>query len=384
MKIILVAGLSVMCICRPVSYRDEARKILQPGLLKEAFIAIQQLPITVTASYCTRSAGGRHDFYSEGDYWWPNPVSADSPYIQKDGMTNPENFVAHRLAMIRFSRLTAVLASVYSITGNEAYVQKAIPHYRAWFIDTATMMNPHLKYAQAIRGRFTGRSIGVIDGIQLMESIQALRIMEKAKSMDPQVVAGVKRWVAQLLEWLTTHPYGKEEMNAQNNHGTCWVMQVAVFARFTGDKKWMQFCRDRYKNVLLPNQMAADGSFPLELKRTKPYGYSIFNLDALATICQVLSVPEDNLWEYKTKDGKSIRKGIDYLYPFVADKKSWPLPPDVMHWNEWPVAQPFLIFGADAFDRRNWFTTWEKLDHAPAGDEIIRNWPVRNPLIWMQ
>jgi hypothetical protein len=245
MKIILVPVLLLMCICHTISYREEARKILQPQLLKEAAFALQQLPITVTASYCTRSAGGRHDFYSEGDYWWPNPVSADSPYIQKDGLSNPENFVAHRHAMIRFSQLTGVLASAYSITGDESYVQKAIPHYRAWFIDTATMMNPHLQYAQAIRGRFTGRSIGVIDGIQLMESIQALMVMEKAKSMDPLLVAGAKRWVAQLLEWLTTHPYGKEEMNAQNNHGTCWVMQVSVFARFTGDKKWMQFCRDR-------------------------------------------------------------------------------------------------------------------------------------------
>jgi len=25
--------------------------------------------------------------------------------------------------------------------------------------------------------------------------------------------------------------------------------------------------------------MAADGSFPQELRRTKPYGYSMFNLD---------------------------------------------------------------------------------------------------------
>ena len=42
-------------------------------------------------------------------------------------------------------------------------------------------------------------------------------------------------------------------------------------------------CRDRFKTVLVPNQIAADGSFPLELRRTKPYGYSLFNLDAFAT-----------------------------------------------------------------------------------------------------
>jgi len=285
--------------------------------------------------------------------------------------------------MIRFSQLTGVLASAYAITGDEQYVRKALPHYRAWFIDTATMMKPALLYAQAIHGRFTGRSIGVIDGIQLMEAVQALLFMEKAKSMDSLTIAGAKQWIGQLLHWLTTHPYGQEEMNARNNHGTCWVMQVAVFARFTRDTALMQMCRNRYRNVLLPDQMAADGSFPLELKRTKPYGYSIFNLDAMATICQVLSVPGNNLWAYTTNDGRSIKKGMEYLYPFIENKKTWSPKPDIMYWDKWPVAQPFLIFGAGAFDNRAWFDTWKKLDHAPQEEEVIRNWPVRNPLIWM-
>ena len=59
--------------------------------------------------------------------------------------------------------------------------------------------------------------------------------------------------------------------------------------------------------------MAVDGSFPQELRRTKPYGYSIFNLDAMATICQLLSSDKDNLWTYQTTDGRSIKKGIEYL-----------------------------------------------------------------------
>jgi hypothetical protein len=86
----------------------------------------------------------------------------------------------------------------------------------------------------------------------------------------------------------------------------------------------MKLCRDRYKNILLPGQMASNGSFPKEIKRTKPYGYSIFNLDAMATICQILSTREDNLWNYQTDDGRSIKKGIEFLYPFIKDKKKWP------------------------------------------------------------
>lgn len=364
-------------------YSKEVEEVLGKQVLNKAEWALQQQPVTVTAQSSSRSTGGKHDFYSEGDYWWPNPVSVDSPYIQRDGMTNPDNFVAHRHAMIRLSEVVGALASAYKLTGDEKYVKHATLHCKAWFVDTATMMHPHLLYAQAIKGRFTGRGIGVIDAIQLMEVTQGLIAMQNAPSMDQKVLAVSKKWFDQFLQWLTTHKYGKDEMNATNNHGTCWVMQVAAFAKFTGNDTLMKFCSDRFKNVLLPNQMAADGSFPQELRRTKPYGYSIFNLDAMTTICQLLSSEKDNLWNYQTADGRSIKKGIGYLVPFIADKTKWPLKPDVMYWNDWPVAQPFLLFGANAYKNKVWLETWNKLEHNPTVEEVIRNLPVRNPLIWI-
>lgn len=375
--------LCFLCVASSAQQIKEVSDVLHTHILAEADWALKEKPVTVTAQSSSRSAGGRHDFYSEGDYWWPDPASADSPYIQKDGMTNPDNFVAHRHAMIRLSRIVGALGSAYVLTKDDKYVRQALLHCKAWFVDTATKMNPHLLYAQAIKGRATGRGIGVIDAIQLMEVTQGLLAMQQSKAMDKEVLEGTKKWFAQFLEWLTTHKYGKDEMNAENNHGTCWVMQVAAFAKFTGNKELLQFCSARYKNVLLHGQMAVDGSFPRELRRTKPYGYSIFNLDAMATICQTLSSKEDNLWEYKTQDGKSIRKGIEFLYPFVADKTKWPYAQDVMYWKEWPVAQPFLVFGAAAYNNSQWFDTWKKLEHAPTVEEVIRNLPVRNPLIWI-
>ena len=365
------------------SFEKEMIEVLRKQVLDEAELALQQQPVTVTAESSPRSAGGKHDFFSEADYFWPNPVSVDSPYINRDGLSNPENFVAHRHAMIRFSRIIGVLASAYKLTGDEKYVRHAMEHCKAWFIDEETLMNPNLLYSQAIKGRVTGRSIGIIDAIQLMEVAQGLTVMENAPAMDKVVLADVKKWFDQLLEWLTTHQYGKAEMNAANNHGTCWVMQVATFAKFTGNKQLMDFCSDRFKNILLPMQIAKDGSFPLELKRTKPYGYSIFNLDAMTTICQVLSTKENDLWNYQTVDGRSIRKGIEFLFPYVADKNKWPFKKDVMYWDDWPVAQPFLLFGGVAFNKEEWFNTWKRLDHAPKVEEVIRNLPVRNPLIWM-
>ena len=248
------------------SYKNEITATLRKQVLEEAAWALQQGPVTVTAQTSSRSAGGKHDFFSEGDYWWPNPKSVDSPYVQKDGMTNPDNFVAHRHAMIRLSKIVGALASAYKITGDEKYVVQALRHCKAWFVDTATLMNPNLLYAQAIKGRFTGRGIGIIDTIQLMEVVQGLMVMMNAKSFPSQDLAAIRNWFDQYLQWLTTHKYGIDEMNAENNHGTCWVMQVVSFAKFTGNKKVMDFCRNRYKTVLLPNQMAVDGSFPGRLK----------------------------------------------------------------------------------------------------------------------
>lgn len=365
-------------------FSKEVKETLKKQVITDATWAMQQEPVTVTANSSPRSAGSKHDFYSDGDYWWPDPKSIDSPYVQRDGLTNPDNFIAHRLAMIRFSRIIGALASAYKITGDEKYAKQALLHCNAWFVNVDSKMNPNLLYAQAIKGRVTGRGIGIIDTIHLMEVVQGLLAMQKSTTINETALYAIRLWFDQYLEWLTTHQYGKDEMDAENNHGTCWVMQVASFARFTKNEKLLAFCSERFKKTLLPNQMANDGSFPREIRRTKPYGYSIFNLDAMATICQILSTEKDNLWDYVTADGKSIKKGIEFLHPYVKDKNKWPFQKDVMYWEEWPVAQPFLVFGAIAYQQKEWFNTWKELNHNPEVEEVLRNLPIRYPLIWMK
>ncbi len=147
--------------------------IERPRVLKAANRYLTEAPVTVTASASPRSAGGRHDFFSEGDYWWPDPANPKAPYIQRDGMTNPDNFVEHRRAMIRLSLAVPALAAAYKITGERKYAEHAAAHLRAWFVDDATRMNPNLQYAQAIQGRFTGRGIGIIDTLHLVEVARA-------------------------------------------------------------------------------------------------------------------------------------------------------------------------------------------------------------------
>ena len=357
--------------------------LLSKDILAKANEDLKSTPITVTSYQSERSAGGVHDFFSEADYWWPDSLNLSGPYIQKDGQTNPANFSEHRLAMIRFSQMVGNLTSAYLLTKDNNYAVKAIQHCKAWFVDTATKMNPSLLYAQAIKGKVTGRGVGIIDMIQMMEVAQSIMVLEKQHAIKAEDLIEIKKWFQQYLQWVTTHPYGIDEREAKNNHGTCWTMQVAVFAKLVNDKTLLNYCDNRFKTLLLPSQMDLNGSFPLELKRTKPYGYSLFNLDAMYTLAHVLSTKENNLWEFKTANGVSLKKGIEFLYPFVANKNSWTLPKDIMYWENWPVAHPFLLFGYTAYGNQDWLTTWSNLEHFPTTAEVIRNLPIRNPLLWI-
>jgi hypothetical protein len=379
-----IALIASACWSVSAQTRIDVPQIDRERILVAANQYLKESPITITASTSPRSAGGLHDFFSEGDYWWPDPQNPNGPFIQRDGMSNPSNFVDHRRYLMRLSLQVPALIAAWKLTHKATYAEHAARHLRAWFIDERTRMNPSLQYAQAIQGRFTGRGIGIIDTIHLVEVARAIEVMEPSHVLSPSELAAIKKWFADYLQWMTTHQYGKDEREARNNHGTCWVMQVAAFASLTGNRELLAYCRERFKNVLVPNQIAADGSFPEELRRTKPYGYSLFNLEAMAVVCQILSTPQENLWTFTVPDGRGIRKAMAYMYPYIKDKKSWPLKPDVMYDPEWPMRQSSLLFAGLAFDNMEYLNLWKTLRPDSTVEEVIRNFFIRQPVLWVQ
>jgi hypothetical protein len=358
-------------------------KTVRDEIIKKADDFLKEEPVTVTASFCKRSAGGVHDFFSEADYFWPDPDHPDGPFIQKDGQSYPGVFSDHRHAMIRFSEITATLTSAWLLTGNRKYAEKALDHLNTWFIDTATLMNPSMLYAQAIWGRNTGRGIGLIDAYHLVEVAQSAKLLIDNHVISTEQAEKIRDWFRQFLEWMTSHQYGKDEMNTKNNHSTCWIATASSMANLTGNEQVKQMCRERFKTILLPSQMAEDGSFSLEIKRTKPYGYSLFNIDAFCNAARLLSVPDDNLWEFVTSDGKSVKKGMEYIYPYIVDKSAWPFAKDINIWEEWPVRQSCLLFAGIAFRNADYISTYLSLPANPVHPEVIRNLPVRHPVIWL-
>ena len=338
-------------------------------------------PVTVTAAHSNRSPGGPHDYFSEGDYWWPDAKNPGGPYVRRDGFSNPQNFNDHREALIRLSLIVPSLTAAWVLTKQKKYADHAGVHLRAWFVDPATKLNPNLEHAQAIFGINKGRGTGIIDTLHLVEVARAATLLTAATGIDPS--QQIKGWFAEYLDWMRTAKNGIEERDAKNNHGTCWVLQAGEFARFTNNEEVMHWCRERFRTTLVPDQIAADGSLPMELARTKPYSYSLFDMDVLCGIAQSLSKPGDNLWSFSTQDGRGLKKLTEFMYPYIKDKKSWPYAHDVEHWDDFPVRNPALLFSGLAYGQQNYIALWKTLNPDPTVPEVIRNFPLRQPLLWM-
>jgi len=341
--------------------------------------------VSITKSVSPYSEGGIHDFYSNGDYWWPNPSTANGlPFIQKDGQSNPANFNDHRLAIRQLVDAVASLAMAQKMTGQARYAKKAEQMLKTFFLDANTRMNPSLTYAQAIPGVSPGRGVGIIDTLHLIDVPLAIVELEKNPAFPSSTANGLRVWFKSYLTWMLSSKNGHDESIAKNNHSVAFWLQVAVFADFVGDQQAMEMARDKFKSAFVGEQMALDGSFPLEMARTKPYGYSIFQLDNMAALCQILSSPSESLWNYQSPDGKGMRQAIAFMVRYVRDKKSWPKSPDVEAFEGWPVRQPFILFAALAYQDQSLLDLWRRQALNINNEEVRRNVAITQPGLWVK
>ena len=134
-------------------------------LISNANKILSYKPVSVMDKVDIPPSGNKHDYVSLAPYWWPNPNTPNGlPYIRKDGQINPEvkNY-PDKQSMPRLCGNIYLLGIAYYLSGNEQYAQKINQLMTVWFLDTATVMNPNLNFAQYIKGVNSGRGIGIID-----------------------------------------------------------------------------------------------------------------------------------------------------------------------------------------------------------------------------
>ena len=379
-----------------IAARARAGAIPQVAQLERARIlrlAEQALGLpapAITDCVATNSAGGPHDYFSQSDFCWPNPMTPTGlPYVMRDGFVNTNTFLRHRVAMLDMSRSVSALGAAYALTGDDRYVPKAAEFLQVFFLDDRTRMNPRLPYAQAVMGVATGSAYGIIDTLNLAELALAVRYLEKSPAFPPAVDRGVKQWFTDYSQWLTTSPQGQAELDSDSNHGVACCLQLASYAKLTGDERLLAQLRQRFKQTVLPRQVAADGHFPAELERSRPYHYTIFQAGNLAALCMLLGAPGDDYANYALADGRSFALAMDFLYPYLADQNRWLADGyrrDVVRWDTARLHEPCLLLAYTECGEEKFFDLWKKTDsdlNDSPDMEIRRSEAVSQPLLWV-
>ena len=256
-------------------------------LLAQADYYLTKKPDSVMEKKQIPSSGDKHDFLSLSPYYWPDATKPNVlPYI--------------------------------------LYASKASELLRVWFLNSNTHMNPNLQHSELILGKNSGSHSGIIAGIYFPDLIDAIGLIQDSLFWTEHDQQGIELWFDKYLEWLLNSDFGKKESRTLNNHRTWFDVQVSSIALFLNKT---EITRDILKNnidKLIGAKIQRDGTQPFEIHRRTSLDYYIFDLLAFFNLAKIGDHIGFDLWDYKTRQGSGLQKGLDYLLPYALGKKTWP------------------------------------------------------------
>lgn len=298
------------------------------ALLDEANSMLDAEPLSVMSKQKDSPSGDNHNYTSLARYFHPDPTKPDGmPYINRDGVTNPEIALYDRNNLGITAQRVSTLALAYYFSGDEKYAVKAAQLLKVWFINPDTRMNPHFEYSQMVPGvnNNKGRSYGLIDGYSFIEMLDGVSLLKGSKAWTDKDNRKLKRWMNSLLDWMLTSDQGKEEGSAANNHSTAYDTQVIALAMFVGRDDLARKIVSELPEKRMFTQIDPDGSQPHEMWRTLSYHYSQYNLTHFLDIflmAQKLGLKIDDATD---SEGRSFYKAMDLLASYLGKSvDEWP------------------------------------------------------------
>ena len=306
----------------PKGSRDNFPQAILSKLRSAALEALARGPFSVVDKQSLPPSGNPNDYWHPAPYYWPNPLKIPGlPFVRRDGhrvpgtrMYEPESERYDRTRVQRLFDDVYILALAWREFSDPRYGEHGARLVRHWFLNPETAMTPHLNYAQVRRGhnRNLGACSGIIEFKDLYYFLDAVRILKANEFLDHVECLGFQAWLNTYLQWLMTSSQGIEERSQENNHGTFYDLQVAAICAFLGEEKILrQTLRDSRFRIL--SQFAADGAQPFELQRRTAAHYCCFNLQGWIHLAQLADSVGEDLWDFTGKDGRGIKKGMEWL-----------------------------------------------------------------------
>ncbi|WP_212004596.1 alginate lyase family protein [Chitinophaga sp. HK235] len=336
------------------------------GLQATAEKTLQHGIYSVTFKKKLPPSGNVHDYMSVGPYWWPDSTKPDGlPYVRRDGVVNPERFDIQDAEYYNaLCRDVYTLGVTWYFTGESRYAAHAVKLLRAWFLDSATLMNPHLNYGQAIPGITEGRGIGLIDTHNTAMLVDGIQLLKAAPELTTDDYAGIQSWYRRFLEWMRTSPIGLDEARQLNNHGTWYDVQAVVMALFTEQRELAATILNGQTKQRIDRQLTPDGRQPLELARTLSWNYSQMNLEGFVQLALLAENTAIDLWHYESPAQKSLEQAFRWMLPYAAGQKKWtyqqikPLNPDSF--------TALTVRAADRYPEAGFATLWQQHPFVPS------------------
>lgn len=294
-------------------------------LLADANKALDAKPQSVMDKRRVPPSGDKHDFVSQAPYFWPE-TNADGvvKYVRHDGERNPEsNFDSDAGRLGGTLSNVTTLGLAYYFTDDEKYAAKAAELLRVFFLNPATKMNPNMNFGQGIPGETDGRPMGLISARGFIEMMDALSLLDNSKSWTADDQQQMRAWLEDYFHWLTTSKIGVGELEAKNNHGSWCTDQAAVIALYLGKTNYARELILQQTNRIT-HEILPDGHEPLELARTKSFGYSSFNLNALVDLASIAQNEGIDLWHFRGTNGGSIYRAVWFMAPYANTTNKWP------------------------------------------------------------
>lgn len=297
-------------------------------LMADADLLLDAEPLSVMSKQLPAPSGDNHDYTSLARYFHPDPSKPDGlPYVNRDGITNPEIALYDRENLGTTADRLTTLALAWFFSGDKRYADKAATLLKTWFLDPATRMNPNFEYAQMVPGvnGNKGRSYGVLDGYSFISMLDAVSLLRDSGAWSASDDRRLKKWMSEMLRWMLTSPQGREEAAAANNHSIAFDAQAIAIALYVGDVKAARQILDRVPERRIFAQIAPDGTQPHEMGRTLSYHYSQYNLSHLIDIFLMARKAGVGIDGASSPDGRSFYKAMDLLAAYLGrDAAEWP------------------------------------------------------------
>ncbi|PAS96542.1 MAG: hypothetical protein CGU28_08420 [Candidatus Dactylopiibacterium carminicum] len=198
------------------------------------------------------------------------------------------------------------LSSLYVLTGNSDYAGCVLDQLADW-ADAGALLD----YTPSERKQAwyqTEWSVGV--------AAMSLSLV----ITDPALDAGKK---TRVLDWLKRVSYKQisepgADISCCNNHSYWRGLQATMIGALTGDDALYRWGLGRYAQGI--GQIAADGSFPLEMtRREQALHYQNYALQPLTMIAQIASRQGLDLYAYR-ENGRDIHDAVRFTLAAIQDE----------------------------------------------------------------